>query len=780
MVYKITCKCGKRLGVRPEMAGRVATCPRCGNKFKIPPPPAVETTPLPQPRSEQVEHVTTIAPGPKATGKLPWIIAGVLALAVIGLLVAFIIIPAISPEEAPSQSAVPDKPEPDLENGNGADNESETEREPETESEPESVPATEPEPEPEPLPAPVPEATPAPEPKPEPAPETQPETLEDVIARVKPSVVTVLTDEGVGSGFVIDRKNCLVVTNRHVIAGGRKIRVRFYSDEFAEKKKEFSVLKVLKIHKNADIAILKIDCGESQLPPALATANTAEVRQGKEIFTIGSPGSGVKEIGGGLLEQTATPGFISAIERIVLKTRCFQITAAINPGNSGGPLFNMQGEVVGVNTYGLSKLDIENTNFAVYIDYVMELLKDDTLSLDEEAINDIVKSELAVRDFGKELIKLIPLKGTIFKMILDEERDMLYALEDTTNSLVAISTKDYQIKKRLFVGSNPVDLDIHKKERKIYVACFNPPRITVVSLDKLEKVKTCSVPCYRLLVARALGGGRMLLTVIARFKPEVENFIPPFDRIQICTYKLDSASLGTRLSNPLSKEANKEIISSVENNKRALLYEKRDSPEEKKYASELDKEVRRVSQFIRWAFKAPIVEVGPDKRVLFIAEIADEKKTEFMVYSILPGNEGLRHKARTQRPVPVIFGDSIFSTFYARHPIKISDDGSLLCLGTTVLDPNTLKEIGRVKIMSDGVHRKFPELNSICLAAPQANILATGSHLMSAKEFRVIKPLPFISTSMLCDKKGEVLYISDPFNPQIAVISLEEYLKEPE
>ena len=399
---------------------------------------------------------------------MPWILVSALGVVIIGLIAAFIIFPALREEETTVEKQVPDKLD-----------------------KPEAKPQedAEPEPEPEAPPEPAPDIEPEPEIIPEQAakPEQNIETLEDVISRVKPSVVTVFTMHGSGSGFVIDREKALIVTNRHVIKNGKKIWVRFYSGEDAEDTKDYTTVKVIRIHKDSDIAILKIDCDTSQLPPALSIAKTDKVKQGESIFTIGTPSSGIKEIGGGLLPQTVTEGIISATGRKVLKSECFQISAAINPGNSGGPLFNMKGEVIGINTYGLSQFDIENSNFSIYIDYAADLLENEKLSIDNAVIEKIIKGELNEHMFGRELVKLIPLEGLVFKIHLDDVKGNLYALESNSNSLVVISTEDYQIKKRIFVGSNPVDFDVLESERKIFVSCSSPPVISVIDMNSLKK-----------------------------------------------------------------------------------------------------------------------------------------------------------------------------------------------------------------------------------------------------------------------------------------------------
>ncbi|RKY24996.1 MAG: hypothetical protein DRP79_07105, partial [Planctomycetota bacterium] len=170
------------------------------------------------------------------------------------------------------------------------------------------------------------EPKPALEPKPSPGPKPEP-TFADIVARVKPSVVTIRTESGSsGSGFVIDSRKALIATNRHVIAGAQKITVCFH-DGISPAESLQAGVKL--IHATADIAIIQVKLGR-KLPPALCIGKTDVMREGEDVFTIGSPG-GI----GRVLEQTVTKGIISSAQRKVENTTCFQIDAPVNPGNSG-------------------------------------------------------------------------------------------------------------------------------------------------------------------------------------------------------------------------------------------------------------------------------------------------------------------------------------------------------------------------------------------------------------------------------------------------------------
>ena len=137
-----------------------------------------------------------------------------------------------------------------------------------------------------------------------------------------------------GSGFIIDEKG-IVVTNNHVIQDAEDIIVRVNGDQ------EFKA-KVLGADPLMDIAVLQLETDEKFLP--VAFGNSDKARIGDWVIAIGNPFG----LGG-----TVTSGIISARNRSIGLSRYedfIQTDASINSGNSGGPLFNMEGNVIGINT----------------------------------------------------------------------------------------------------------------------------------------------------------------------------------------------------------------------------------------------------------------------------------------------------------------------------------------------------------------------------------------------------------------------------------------------
>ncbi|MFL2889793.1 MAG: Do family serine endopeptidase [Pelagibacteraceae bacterium] len=136
-----------------------------------------------------------------------------------------------------------------------------------------------------------------------------------------------------GSGFIIDQKGT-IITNNHVIQNAEDILVKVGQKEYKAK--------VIGADPYADLAVLKIDSKDNFIPVNFGDSDKARV--GDWVIAIGNPFG----LGG-----TVTSGIISARNRDINLTRYddfIQTDASINQGNSGGPLFNLKGEVVGINT----------------------------------------------------------------------------------------------------------------------------------------------------------------------------------------------------------------------------------------------------------------------------------------------------------------------------------------------------------------------------------------------------------------------------------------------
>ena len=148
-------------------------------------------------------------------------------------------------------------------------------------------------------------------------------------------------EQSLGSGAIV-RADGVIVTNHHVVAGGQDIQVVLWD-------RRQLPAKVLLDDARADIAVLKIDLKGESLP-TLAIDDRSDVQVGDLVLAIGDP------FGVG---QTVTNGIVSAMNRTAVSQTDFssyiQTDAAINPGNSGGPLVDMNGNLIGLNTFIVSQ-----------------------------------------------------------------------------------------------------------------------------------------------------------------------------------------------------------------------------------------------------------------------------------------------------------------------------------------------------------------------------------------------------------------------------------------
>ena len=157
---------------------------------------------------------------------------------------------------------------------------------------------------------------------------------------------------GAGSGFIVSSDG-YVLTNDHVVEGATQVTVRLVDQ------REFRA-RVVGADERTDIAVLKIEAAGL---PVVHFGDPARLRPGQWVLAIGSPFG---------FENSATAGIVSAIGRSLPSENYvpfIQTDVAVNPGNSGGPLFNLQGEVVGINSQIFSRTGgFMGVSFAIPID----------------------------------------------------------------------------------------------------------------------------------------------------------------------------------------------------------------------------------------------------------------------------------------------------------------------------------------------------------------------------------------------------------------------------
>lgn len=192
-----------------------------------------------------------------------------------------------------------------------------------------------------------------------------PQELPDLVEKVLPGVVNISSvsvtevpssmeafslfwgiprerrQSSLGSGFIIDSAQGLVITNHHVVAHATEVQVSLVD------KKVYDA-RIIGLDPKLDLALLKLREKDSAKVPANLKAvpfgDSEKVRIAEPVFAVGNPFS---------LQHTVTVGIISAKNRTIgigPFDNFLQTDASINPGNSGGPLFNLKGEVIGINT----------------------------------------------------------------------------------------------------------------------------------------------------------------------------------------------------------------------------------------------------------------------------------------------------------------------------------------------------------------------------------------------------------------------------------------------
>jgi serine protease Do len=185
----------------------------------------------------------------------------------------------------------------------------------------------------------------------------QPElTVKENVDRCGEAVLQVQTSIGLGSGFGIHADG-YVVTNHHVISGEHQITATLFRKTDRELQKvQFDQVRIVATNPHVDLALLKIeDLGDRELP-VVPLGDSDGLLQGQTVFSIGSP------LG---FDRTVSQGIVSIRNRPLDGHLFIQSTTQINPGNSGGPLFNLRGEVVGVNNMKIGAAGIEGLSFSI-------------------------------------------------------------------------------------------------------------------------------------------------------------------------------------------------------------------------------------------------------------------------------------------------------------------------------------------------------------------------------------------------------------------------------
>jgi S1-C subfamily serine protease len=207
----------------------------------------------------------------------------------------------------------------------------------------------------------------APEPTPpateEPAEASGTKSVQQLVRESSPGIVKVESSKGFGTGFVIDDDG-RILTNEHVVEDDRSVSVQYVDGTTRD-------AKVLAADPSVDLAVLQVDDAPGSAK-AVPLGTSGGLTVGDPVVAIGNPFG---------LEQTATTGIVSALERSIcspndsIVANVIQTDAAINKGNSGGPLFDRRGKVIGINSQIASQSgDFAGIGFAIPIDTIRPIV----------------------------------------------------------------------------------------------------------------------------------------------------------------------------------------------------------------------------------------------------------------------------------------------------------------------------------------------------------------------------------------------------------------------
>jgi len=274
-----------------------------------------------------------------------------------------------------------------------------------------------------------------------------------------------------GSGFIIS-KDGYILTNNHVVEDADEVKVTL-SDE-----KTYDA-KIIGTDAKTDLAVLKIDVDHDLPLVPLGDSGTLEV--GDWVIAIGNPFG---------LERTVTAGIVSARGRVIGSgpyDDFIQTDASINPGNSGGPLFNLQGEVVGINTAIVA--GGQGIGFAIPVNMAKDLLPQ-------------LKTGKVSRGWlGVQIQKVTPELAESFG--LDSEKGALVAdvVKDSPADKAGVKTGD------IILSFNGQEVDSMRKLPRI-VAAVPPGSKVKMKVLRHGKVKKLKVVIAELKNGEEAGAGR--------------------------------------------------------------------------------------------------------------------------------------------------------------------------------------------------------------------------------------------------------------------------------
>ena len=264
-----------------------------------------------------------------------------------------------------------------------------------------------------------------------------------------------------------------------------------------------------------DVAILKID-GRNNLP-TVTLGDDSKMQTGDRVYAMGYPGAATLHEGVNILqsmqEPTLTSGIISARKQMTGGWGVFQMDAAIHYGNSGGPLFNEEGEVIGVNTFGSvdesSGTLVGGMNFAIPISIAKQFLNEINVTPEESSFTTNFKKALSAYNSGD------------FKTALD----LLHSINDTNPGFPVV--QDLLADVRVAYDANP-----QSDPANLPTETNNAAAALTVTGDKEKDSKGLSTLTIILIIAGVvlLAGAAVVIVLVTKKKKTA--FTPPYNAQQ--------------------------------------------------------------------------------------------------------------------------------------------------------------------------------------------------------------------------------------------------------
>lgn len=311
-------------------------------------------------------------------------------------------------------------------------------------------------------------------------------------------------DRSLGSGFVIDQEG-FILTNNHVVEGADEIRVRL-SD-----RRELTA-ELIGADPRSDIALLQV---KARNLPVVKLGRSEDLKVGEWVLAIGSPFG---------FDHSVSVGVVSALGRSLPSESYvpfIQTDVAINPGNSGGPLFNLDGEVVGINSQIYSRTGgFMGLSFAIPMDVAMGVVE----QLKEKGYVTRGWLGVLIQDVTRELAESFGMErpsGALVAKVLDDSPAAKAGMQ-VGDVVVEFDGKhvDYSSDLPPLVGRTPIGKDIPVK-----VIRDGKPRMLTVQVGELpadDEIAAASEP--RKTVDSRLGLGVVDLTDVQREQLDIGKY----------------------------------------------------------------------------------------------------------------------------------------------------------------------------------------------------------------------------------------------------------------